>query len=117
VACGQGDGASAQLTHFVAVGGSAAATALASFGPMAVGSPTVKTVAVKIDETGTFAPAAQSRNGLYFGHWGKSAASEGAFPPRRAVRSGETCIGLPVTSSAPFVTNTVYVCPGASGIP
>ena len=51
------------------------------------------------------------------GHWGARAASEGEFPPRRAVRSGETCIGLPFTSSALFVTKTVYVCPGASGIP
>ena len=49
VACGQGEGAFAQSTQPVAVGAAAAATAVASAGPMTAGWPTVKTVASRTE--------------------------------------------------------------------
>src|SRR5215472_463684 len=106
VACGHGDGASPQRTQFVTVGAGVAASTVGSFEAIAAGWPTVKTAAVRIDVTGTLAPAAQSRSGWYLGHCCASTGSKGMLAPTSAVKSGALWIVLPDASSAEFMIMT-----------
>lgn len=100
-ACGQGELPLAQLTHPVAVGTPAEATAAASLGPIAVGWPTVKTVALRIVLVSNFAAAAQSRSGWYLGHCAARAVSVGAVVARRAERSAGTWISCSSSRGRP----------------